>query len=395
MTILAECTCHRKQSAKNRKCSYCGADLIKLKKNGQIRYWINFRLNGIQKREFVGYSAEDAAAADGKRKAQKKEGRILDILPEAKITFHDLGEWYLSQAKVHDLSYYKTLQYNISAFNSEFGQHLVNNIKLLDLENYQSFRKKAGKSDSYIDQEVGAARRMLVKAWENDMVSGDVLKPFKRLKKMLKKGSNERDRVLSIEEFNILINNLPKHAKDIVVTAFYTGMRRGEVLSLTWDRVDLKLRIIKLEREQTKDDEKRFIPISDSLLSLLKNIPRDIYDNHVFLYKGTPLKDIRASLKKACEKSDIPYGRNTENGITFHDLRHTFNTNMRKAGTHDTVTMDITGHSTREMFDRYNTIDEKEKMQAINTMDKMVNNGQIESASVDQNVDQATKKGLK
>ena len=394
MAILAECTCHRKQSAKNRKCKYCGADLIKLKKNGQIRYWISFRFNGKQRREFVGYSAEEAAAADGKRKAQKKEGRILDILPGAKITFQDLGKWYLAQAKVQDLAYHKTLQYNISAFNSEFGQHLVNKIKLLDLENYQSLRKKAGKSDSYIDQEVGAARRMLVKAWENDMVSGDTLKPFKRLKKMLKKGSNKRDRVLSTEEFNTLITNLPKHARDIIIAAFYTGMRRGEVLSLTWDRVDFNLRTIKLERDQTKDDEKRYIPISDSLLALLKNISRDIRDSHVFLYKGAPLKDIRASLKKACEKSGIPYGRNTENGITFHDLRHTFNTNMRKAGTHDTVTMDITGHSTREMFDRYNTIDEKEKMKAVNAMDEMVNHGPLESASVDQNVDQTQKNGL-
>ncbi|CCK79656.1 tyrosine-type recombinase/integrase [Desulfobacula toluolica] len=55
--------------------------------------------------------------------------------------------------------------------------------------------------------------------------------------------------------------------------------------------------------------------------------------------------------------------------ITAHDLRHTFNTYMRKAGTHDTVTMDITGHSTREMFDRYNTVDEKEKAEAVKRME--------------------------
>lgn len=389
MTVMVECTCHRKQSAKNRKCAYCGADLIKLKKNGNIRYWISYRIGGKQKREFVGYSAEEAAAADGKRKAQKKEGRILDILPEAKLTFQDLADWFLSQSKIQGLAYYKTLKYNLAAFNKNFGQHLVNNLKLLDLENYQSFRKEEGKSDSYIDQEIGAARRMLVKAWENDMVSGDTLKPFKRLKKMLKKGSNKRDRVLSVEEYNSLVSNLPYHAKNIIITAFYTGMRRGEVMSLTWDRIDFRMRLIRLEREVTKDNERRYIPISDTLLTILKEIPRDTGDDHVFLYRGLPLKDIRASLKKACEKSGIPYGRNVENGVTFHDLRHTFNTNMRKAGTHDTVTMDITGHSTREMFDRYNTIDEKEKMEAVNHMDSMVNNKGVKSASVDQNVDQA------
>ena len=351
---------------------------MKLKKNGKIRYWINYRVNGRQRREFVGNSATEASAADGKRKAQIKEGRILDILPETKLTFDELRTWFLDQKKKKNLSYYEVLKININTFNKEFGHRLVNSIKLLDLETYQVNRKDQGKSDSYIDQEVGAARRMITKAWENDMVSGDTLKPFKRLEKMLKKNSNKRDRVLSVDEFNRLMDALPYHAKNIVAAAFYTGMRRGEILSLTWDRVDMDQRKIELEREHTKDDEKRFIPIAKSLLKILDNIPRE-ENEHVFLYKGLPLKGIQASLKKACEKAGIPYGRKTKNGITFHDLRHTFNTNMRKAGNHDTVTMDITGHSTREMFDRYNTVDEKEKLDAIDGMDAMINNGKVKS----------------
>ncbi len=43
---------------------------------------------------------------------------------------------------------------------------------------------------------------------------------------------------------------------------------------------------------------------------------------------------------------------------------------MRKAGAHDTVTMDITGHATTEMFDRYNTVDEKEKAEAVKKMEQ-------------------------
>jgi integrase len=51
-------------------------------------------------------------------------------------------------------------------------------------------------------------------------------------------------------------------------------------------------------------------------------------------------------------------------GLTFHDLRHTFVTDMRKAGVPEKLIMKITGHSTREMFDRYNTITPDEKDQA-------------------------------
>lgn len=62
------------------------------------------------------------------------------------------------------------------------------------------------------------------------------------------------------------------------------------------------------------------------------------------------------------------YGRNTKNGVTFHDLRHTFNTNMRKAGVAESVIMEITGHDTREMFDRYNTVDSIDKKQGVDQL---------------------------
>ncbi len=48
-------------------------------------------------------------------------------------------------------------------------------------------------------------------------------------------------------------------------------------------------------------------------------------------------------------------------GFIFHDLRHTFNTNMRKADVPESVIMSIMGHSTRQMFDRYNKIDGEDK----------------------------------
>ncbi len=54
---------------------------------------------------------------------------------------------------------------------------------------------------------------------------------------------------------------------------------------------------------------------------------------------------------------------------------------MRKAGVSESVIMAITGHSSREMFDRYNTIDEDDIRNAVNQM-------QVFLASVDQTVDQ-------
>ena len=156
--------------------------------------------------------------------------------------------------------------------------------------------------------------------------------------------------------------------------AYYTGMRRGEILSLTWDKVDMKTRFINLEAEDTKDKEKRSIPICNKLHETLKGIPRNLHDRHVFTYKGKPIKSIKKGLRGACKKAGIIYGRDVKGGFILHDCRHTFNTNMRRAGVAESVIMAITGHSTREMFDRYNVIDEQDRVEAVNRLEVFFQN---------------------
>ncbi|MFA5180620.1 MAG: site-specific integrase [Syntrophales bacterium] len=369
MSILAECpTCRNKQSVKNRKCS-CGEDLLKAKKSERVLYWIVYRLpNRKQKKEKSGYSYEEAKASDGKRKSQKKENRILDIKPDAKMTFGDLSRWFLGLETNKSKAYFCTLMINLNSFNKVFGDVVVNQIRPVDLEDYQAKRKAAGYSDSYIDQEVGAARTMINKAFDNNMVSGDTLRIFKVVKKLLKKNANARDVVLSVNQFDQLMTHLPLHTKRIVAMGFYTGMRKKEIVSLTWDKVDMKKKVIRLEIADTKDREPREVPISDDLHSILRDIPKDLHDTHVFLYSGEPISDIRTALKMACTAAEIPYGRGVKGGFTFHDLRHTFNTNMRKAGVPESVIMRITGHASREMFDRYDKVDAEDKIQAVNRL---------------------------
>ena len=87
-----------------------------------------------------------------------------------------------------------------------------------------------------------------------------------------------------------------------------------------------------------------------------------ILHNFVFTLGGKPLKNIRVSLKRALKKAKISEFR-------LHDLRHTFTTNARKAGVHETVIMKLTGHKTRSMFTRYNSVDEADANQALQLME--------------------------
>lgn len=389
MAVLAECPiCHKKQSTSNRVCS-CGEDLVKAKRSQRVHFWITYRLpGGKQKRESVGFSIKEAQDAEGKRRSQKRENRIFDIKPDAKMPFRELTAWYQNLETVKAKAYYGTLKINLDSFNKVFGETIVKDLKPSDLENYQAKRKAAGYSDSYIDQEIGAARTVVYKAFDDDLVSGDVVKVFKKVGKLLKRNANARDRILTGEERDKLLAKLPPHTRAIVATGYYAGMRKSEVVNLTWDKIDLKNRMIKLDAADTKDGEPRKIPVGNKLFKILSNIPRAIHDDHVFLYKGKPIKDIRTALIRACRDAGIPYGRSTRDGFVFHDTRHCFNTNMRKAGVAETVIMKMTGHSTREMFQRYDTVDMADAQTAVDRMEDFLE-------SVDQNVDQPLLKSKK
>jgi len=391
MGIMIECPlCHTKQAAKNKQCK-CGFDLDKGRKTKKVRYWISYYIGKKQKRECVTgegispYSIEDARAFHAKRVVQKKEKTIFDVKFESRMTFKELTDWYLSLEKVKALSSYWRVELALKNFNEVFGDMLIEDIRPVDIENYQMRRRAEGKANATIDQETGAARTAIIKAFDNGLIGAEPLRTFKKVKKLLKGNANARDRVLTKDEYERLYEAAAGYLKPIIAVAYYTGMRRGEILPLTWDRIDLKAKVIHLREEDTKDNEPRDIPICQDLFEILDKIPRALHSNRVFRYRGKPVNDVRGGLRAACKKAGIEYGRFKEAGLTFHDLRHTFNTNMRKAGVPESVIMSITGHSTRQMFDRYNSIDSGDKQKAVETLEGFLKdndqtNDQVEEA---------------
>ncbi len=392
MAILAECpVCHRKQAVKNRLCS-CGEDLVKAKRSKRVKYWITYRLpDGKQKRESVdayadlnGYSIEDANKALSKRVVQKAEKRLMDVKPEFKTTFGKLSEWYLDLVSVKALASYKTIKGKLEKFNQEFGNTIVGTIKLADLENRRARLRKGGLKPKTIDDDINYVKTMVIKAFDNDLVGGDLLKAFKRLKPLLKGHANARNRVLTKAEYEALLAQSPKHLKDLLVTGYWTGMRKGEIINLLWDRIDLKGNFIHLEASDTKEGKAKSVPIGEELYKVLSKLPRPILGGHVFLYNSKPIRNrFETALKRACGKAGIVWGREVKGGFVFHDLRHTFVTNMRKAGVDRDVRAAIVGHAIKDMQGRYDEVDDQDKLAAIRQLES------YRFTSVDQTVDQA------
>ena len=110
--------------------------------------------------------------------------------------------------------------------------------------------------------------------------------------KMLKE-NNERDRILSPDEYVLLLAHGPDHVKAIVKVAYHTAMRHGEILNLKWDRVDLKKGSIRLRPEDTKTTEGRLVPLNRDLMEMFKAMPRRFSGVKVSTRNVDPIKSIQ------------------------------------------------------------------------------------------------------
>jgi integrase len=113
-----------------------------------------------------------------------------------------------------------------------------------------------------------------------------------------------------------------------------------------------------LRPEDTKTNEGRIVPLTREMLEMFKTMPRGLPGVRVFTREGKSIKDFRDGFEAACHRASIK-------NFTFHDLRHTFNTNAYRAGVPIPTIMKIAGHKTLTMFKRYTTISTEDLKAAV------------------------------
>lgn len=125
----------------------------------------------------------------------------------------------------------------------------------------------------------------------------------------------------------------------MVEFAVETAMRKGEILSLRWEHVDLEKRTAHLP--ETKNGEARMVPLSPHAIKVLRSLPRSIH-GQVFC---TSDYASRKAFIVACKRAGIE-------GLRFHDLRHEATSRLaERFGIHKLAK--ITGHKDTKMLLRY------------------------------------------
>jgi integrase len=99
--------------------------------------------------------------------------------------------------------------------------------------------------------------------------------------------------------------------KECIQLAIETGMRAGEIVQLTWDQIDLKNSVIRLDI--TKNGDGRIVPLSVAAEAVLRSLPRAIDGGRVTQFYDSA--GLSRAFNRACESAGIE-------GLRFHDLRH-------------------------------------------------------------------------
>ena len=158
-----------------------------------------------------------------------------------------------------------------------------------------------------------------------------------------------RLRYLTRDEYARLLSVTDGYLRDFIILGVQTGMRRGELNKLRWDRVDLEQGLINLRSEDTKAGKPRSIPINREAREVLEQ--RKVQGESPYVFPGTKppceyLADPKRSFQSACKRAGLT-------DVTPHILRHTTASWMAIAGVPMLEIQKILGHSSMQVTMRY------------------------------------------
>jgi integrase len=202
----------------------------------------------------------------------------------------------------------------------------------------------------------------LTKANEWEYITENPLRKFK-----MPKVANPFPVFISHSELMKIIEKVTREElKNIYLLAYYTGMRRAEIINLRWENIDLEKGIIAVSNGNgftTKSKKDRIIPICTPLLEILKKLHEDkANDVYVFTTKeGAKFYDdlVGKQFKKAVRAAEL------NEKIHFHSLRHSFASALVQNGVSIYVVKELLGHEDIRTTEIYSHLQNESLVKAL------------------------------
>ena len=325
-------------------------------KRGRI-YWICYWHRGQRHRESAKTENERAAwKLYHERKADLGRGKTA-ALTAGKVTFEQMADGYLDDYRDNQKRSLVHAKQAVKHLKSFFGGELAIDIKTLRIREFIRVKLAEGYANASVNRYLSALRRMFSIAIKNEILEAAPFVP------MLEE-NNTRTGTVEPGDFERLLGCLPEYLKNPIEFLYRSAWRAGEMRSLQWKDVNLKVGEITLRPEKNKNKSTRVVAVSGKLLEVIERAraSRRLDCMYVFHNDGHPIGDFRKSWRAACKAAGL-------DKLLIHDLRRSGVTNMRRAGLPETVAMGISGHKTTSVFRRYDIKATRDMAEGLERLD--------------------------
>jgi integrase len=348
-------------------------------KRGNI-YWLKYYRYGKPYRE----SSKSEKITKAQKLLKKREGEIAEgKLPGIyfdKVTLNQLAEDFLTDYRINAKDTLSKAERSVKYLKEFFGGMKATEITTDKVKTYIEKRMEDEMSNASINRELAALKRMFHLGAQCTPPRVNLIPYIPMLKE-----SNVRKGFFEHSEYLALRDALPEDLQPIVTFGYHSGWRKAEILGLTWDKVDLEQGSVRLNPGETKNEEGRTLYMNEEVLKEIRNLhaKRHLGCPYVFHRDGKPIAGFRKAWVSACIQAGLCEVLKDGEGKAvvvkdkkgneklvkvptkiFHDFRRTAIRDLVRSGVSERVAMSISGHKTRNVFDRYNIVSDQDLKEA-------------------------------
>jgi integrase len=326
---------------------------------GSRFWWISYSKLGRRVRESVGSPKE----TDARDLLRTRLGETSARIP-SRLT---VGDLYLALERDYVIGRKKSVRNVRGAWRNHleiFARVPAGELDADRIAEYVVGRQSAGARNATINRELAALKRMYKLAKQSGKLRDAPYIP--QLEERNVRKGFVRD--ASYEALARETGAIGLWLRALFEVGFTYGWRKTELLAMRVRQVDLADRILRLEAGETKNDEPRQVEMTTKVYELLSALcAGKTAEAYVFT------RERRGRVSKIVDMRDA-WARATKAagcaGLLFHDLRRSAVRNMRRQGIQEKVAMEISGHKTRSVFERYNIVDRADVREAIAKLER-------------------------
>ena len=308
---------------------------IRKRLNG--RWQVLIRRKGFPKQSKVFRSKADANQWARYVETEFDKGQILNFTNSYRITLRELIDKYQSEIHSYKKSFYRESN-RLKIITKHLGHLFICQLNSIQVSQFRDFRLSMGLKPATVVKDLNTLSKILQIAkneWGLNLPKNpviDIRKP---------KVVGYRVRRINTSEEKILLNKSPFFMRLIIIFAIETGMRLGEIIHLNW----CDIRTDKVILQNTKNNEVRYVPLSNKAIDVLKSIPKSLLDSRVFYHYKT-VSGFESSWQKFKKREGLV-------DLRFHDLRHEAISRLFEKGLNHMEVSSISGHKSLLILRKY------------------------------------------